>query len=69
MAVSREARAQSAGLSIPVGEILPRKVSAPGFVRRADRATGWLVIACTGTGCAFRVPIIYPEAVLKALGW
>ena len=39
----------------------------PGFVRRADRATGWLVIACTGTGCAFRVPIIYTEAMLDSV--
>lgn len=60
------------GPLLPVYELeLPRKVSAegkiPGFVRRTDRATGWLVIACTGTGCAFRVPIIYTEAMLDSV--
>jgi hypothetical protein len=62
----------SGGPLLPVYQLeLPRKVSAegqiPGFVRRTDRATGWLVIACTGTGCAFRVPIIYTEAMLDSV--
>jgi hypothetical protein len=51
--------------------IVPKRDSVegpiPGFVRAADRATGWLVIACTGTGCAYRVPIIYTEAMLDSV--
>jgi hypothetical protein len=66
------AKGASGGPLLPVYQLeLPRKVSAegpiPGFVRAADRATGWLVIACTGTGCAFRVPIIYTEAMLDSV--
>jgi hypothetical protein len=66
------AKGASGGPLLPVYQLeLPRKVSAkgpiPGFVRQADRATGWLVIACTGTGCAFRVPIIYTEAMLDSV--
>jgi hypothetical protein len=66
------AKGASGGPLLPVYQLeLPRKVSAegpiPGFVRWADRATGWLVIACTGTGCAFRVPIIYTEAMLDSV--
>jgi hypothetical protein len=62
----------SGGPLLPVYELeLPRRVSAqgqiPGFVRRKDRASGWLVIACTGTGCAYRVPIIYTEAMLDSV--
>ena len=66
------AKGASGGPLLPVYQLeLPRKVSAegpiPGFVRWADRATGWLVIACTGTGCAYRVPIIYTEAMLDSV--
>ena len=66
------AKGASGGPLLPVYQLeLPRKVSAegpiPGFVRQADRETGWLVIACTGTGCAFRVPIIYTEAMLDSV--
>jgi hypothetical protein len=66
------AKGASGGPLLPVYRLeLPRQVSAsghiPGFVRQADRATGWLVIACTGTGCAFRVPIIYTEAMLNSV--
>ena len=66
------AKGASGGPLLPIYQLeLPRKVSAegplPGFVRHADRATGWLVIACTGTGCAFRVPIIYTEAMLESV--
>jgi hypothetical protein len=66
------AKGASGGPLLPVYQLeLPRKVSAegpiPGFVRWADRATGWLVIACAGTGCAYRVPIIYSEAMLDSV--
>ncbi len=72
------AKGASGGPLLPVYRLeLPRRVSAnghiPGFVRQADRASGWLVIACAGTGCAFRVPIIYTEAMLasvqQAMAW
>jgi hypothetical protein len=66
------AKGASGGPLLPVYQLeLPRKVSAkgpiPGFVRLADRASGWLVIACAGTGCAYRVPIIYTEAMLDSV--
>lgn len=66
------AKGASGGPLLPIYRLaLPREVSAnghiPGFVRQADRATGWLVIACTGTGCAFRIPIIYTEAMLRSV--
>ena len=66
------AKGATGGPLLPVYQLeLPRKVSAegliPGFVRLADRATGWLVIACVGTGCAYRVPIIYTEAMLDSV--
>jgi hypothetical protein len=49
VAVSLEARAQSAGLSVPVGEILPRKVSAEGpipWLRQARRPCDRLAGDC-----------------------
>ena len=66
------AKGASGGPLLPIYRLeLPRQVSAdgpiPGFVRLADRATGWLVIACAGTGCAYRVPIIYTEAMLDSV--
>jgi hypothetical protein len=66
------AKGASGGPLLPVYQLeLPRKVSAegpiPGFVRLSDRATGWLMIACAGTGCAYRVPIIYTEAMLDSV--
>jgi hypothetical protein len=66
------AKGASGGPLLPVYQLeLPRKVSAtgpiPGFVRLTDRATGWLVIACAGTGCTYRVPIIYTEAMLDSV--
>ena len=66
------AKGANGGPLLPVYQLeLPRKVSAtgpiPGFVRLKDRASGWLVIACTGTGCAYRVPIIYTEAMLESV--
>jgi hypothetical protein len=66
------AKGASGGPLLPVYQLeLPRRVSVegpiPGFVRAAERATGWLVIGCTGTGCAYRVPIIYTEAMLDSV--
>ena len=60
------------GPLLPVYQLeLPRKVSTngpiPGFVSLHDCASGWLVIACAGTGCAYRVPIIYTEAMLDSV--
>jgi hypothetical protein len=66
------AKGASGGPLLPVyGLEMPRKVSAegaiPGYVRLEDRSTGWLVIACVGTGCAFRIPIIYTEHMLESV--
>jgi hypothetical protein len=66
------AKGANRGPLLPIYQLeLPRKVSAygpiPGFVRLQDRASGWLVIACTGTGCAYRVPIIYTDAMLDSV--
>jgi hypothetical protein len=66
------AKGANRGPLLPIYHLeLPRKVSAqgpiPGFVRLQDRASGWLVIACAGTGCAYRVPIIYTEAMLDSV--
>ena len=66
------AKGANRGPLLPVYQLeLPRKVSAneriPGFVRLKDRASGWLVIVCAGTGCAYRMPIIYTEAMLDSL--
>jgi len=66
------AKGANGGPLLPVERLaLPRKVSAqgkiPGFVRFRDRASGWLVIACAGTGCAYRVPVIYTDAMLDAV--
>gem|GEM_PF-4428310 len=66
------AKGASGGPLLPVERLaLPRQVWAqgkiPGFVRFRDRASGWLVIACTGTGCAYRVPVIYTDAMLESV--
>jgi len=69
---SRFVRSANGGPLLSVDRLdLPRKVEAngrfPGFVRMQDRASGWLVIACAGTGCAYRVPIIYTPAMLDSV--
>ena len=69
---SRFVKSANGGPLLPVERLdFPRKVSRdgriPGFVRQRDRASGWLVIACAGTGCAYRLPIIYTEKMLASV--
>jgi hypothetical protein len=47
---------------------LPRFVDAqgklPGWVLMKDRATGYLMTVCTGTGCQYRIPMIWTQPML-----
>lgn len=49
---------------------LPRRVNArcPGYVRLADKTPGWLMVAATGTGVQYRIPIIFTDAMLAEAG-
>jgi hypothetical protein len=54
---------------LPVTRLeLPRFVDAqakfPGWVLMKDRATGYLMTVCTGTGCQYRIPIIWTQPML-----
>jgi len=54
---------------LPVIQLeLPRFVEAngklPGWVLMRDRATGYLMTVCTGTGCQYRIPMIWTQPML-----
>ncbi len=69
---SNAIKGASGGPLLPVYKFaLPVLVSKdkriPGYVRHEDRASGWLAIVATGTGGAFRVPLIYTDAMIGAM--
>lgn len=47
---------------------LPRFVEAnrrlPSWLLMRDRATGYLMMVCTGTGCQYRIPVIWTKPML-----
>jgi len=54
---------------LPVTQLeLPHFVEASGNLPRwllmKDRATGYLMTVCTGTGCQYRIPVIWTQPVL-----
>src|SRR5262245_27483779 len=54
---------------LPVTQLeLPRFVEASGTLPRwllmKDRATGYLMTVCTGTGCQYRIPMIWTQPML-----
>lgn len=54
---------------LPVTQLeLPRFVEASGDLPRwllmKDRATGYLMTVCTGTGCQYRIPVIWTQPML-----
>jgi hypothetical protein len=54
---------------LPVTQLeLPRFVEASGNLPRwllmKDRATGYLMTVCTGTGCQYRIPVIWTQRML-----
>jgi hypothetical protein len=54
---------------LPVTQLeLPRFVEASGNLPRwllmKDRATGYLMTVCTGTGCQYRIPVIWTQPML-----
>ena len=54
---------------LPVTQLeLPRFVEASGSLPRwllmKDRATGYLMTVCTGTGCQYRIPVIWTQPML-----
>jgi hypothetical protein len=54
---------------LPVTHLeLPRFVDAqgklPGWVLMKDRATGYLMTVCTGTGCQYRIPVVWTQPML-----
>lgn len=61
------AKGAGGGPLLPVLRLdLPRFVSGkvPSYVSRADRAAGYLMLVCVGTGCPQRVPFIWTRSRL-----
>jgi hypothetical protein len=63
------AKSANGGPLRPITQIeLPRFLDAngriPSWVLMRDRATGYLMMVCTGTGCQYRIPVIWTKPML-----
>ena len=63
------AKSANRGPLFPVTRVeLPRFVDAsgrlPSWVLMRNRATGYLMTVCTGTGCQYRIPVIWTKPML-----
>jgi hypothetical protein len=63
------AKSANGGPLFPITRMeLPRFVDAngrlPSWVLKRDRATGYLMMVCTGTGCQYRIPVIWTRSML-----
>jgi len=65
----RLVKSVNGGPLIPITQMeLPRFVDAngrlPSWVLMRERATGYLMTVCTGTGCQYRIPVIWTKPML-----
>ena len=63
------AKSANGGPLLPVNRLeLPHFVDAngrlPSWLLMKDRATGYLTMICTGTGCQYRIPVIWTKPML-----
>jgi hypothetical protein len=65
----RLVKSANGGPLMPITHLeLPRFVDTngrlPSWVLMRDRATGYLMMVCTGTGCQYRIPVIWTKPML-----
>jgi hypothetical protein len=63
------AKSANGGPLLPITRLeLPHFVEAtgrlPSWLLRKDRATGYLAMVCIGTGCQYRIPVIWTKPML-----
>ena len=65
----RLVKSANGGPLLPINQMeLPRFVDAngrlPSWVLMRERATGYLMMICTGTGCQYRIPVLWTKPML-----